>query len=375
MSTINPANRLAWDYRTKARELGPPPGAGSDGIGILDPHIHVNGARAARIYKDAATLFGVGRIYSQTRIDQADAVRGVLGDDVRFIATPNFSSPDRARAFADGFLEQIQLWHDRYGSRMIKLWNAPRLRELLPPEAQPEIVQLDGKWRVEAAKLAEQLGMMIMTHTADPDTWFATKYSDAARFGTKRSQYRGLEVMLDRFTCPWILAHMGGSPEDLDFLDGLLTRHPNAYLDTSATKWIVRELSKHEDTRMLDFFQKWRTRIFFGSDIVTTDDHVTPKSQRGGATVSSPFSDLAETPEAAFDLYASRYWALRTMFETRFDAPSPIADPDLMMVEPDKYDAMSAPRLRGRELPKDLLIDLYQTNTRRVIDAWWDAHP
>lgn len=375
MPNANPANRFAWDYRTKARELGPPPGAGPDGIGIIDPHIHVNGRQAAAIYKDVARLFGVGQIYSQTRMDQADAVKEVLGDMVRFIAVPNFGQQDRRKAFAEDFLEQIQIWHDRYGSRMIKLWNAPRLRELIPVEHQPDIVHLDGKWRLEAARLAEKLGMMIMTHTADPDTWFATKYADATKYGTKRDQYRGLEIALDTFTCPWILAHMGGSPEDLDFLDGLLTRHPNAHLDTSATKWIVRELSKHDDSRFRDFFQKWRTRILFGSDIVTTDDHVTPKAQRAGATVSSPFSDLADSPEAAFDLYASRYWALRTMFESNYDAESPIADGDLMMVDPTRYDAMSAPRLRGRALPKDLLIDLYRNNTDRVVGGWWKAHP
>ncbi len=375
MPNTNPANRFAWDYRTKALQLGPPPGAGPDGIGIIDPHIHVNGRQAALIYKEVARLFGVGLIYSQSRLDQADAVKDVLGQNVRFIAVPNFGQSDRRKAFAEDFLDQIHIWHDRYGSRMIKLWNAPRLRELIPVEHQPDIVHLDGKWRLEAARLAQKLGMMIMTHTADPDTWFATKYADASKYGTKRDQYRGLEIALDTFTCPWILAHMGGSPEDLDFLDGLLTRHPNAHLDTSATKWIVRELSKHDDARFRDFFTKWRSRIFFGSDIVTTDDHVTPKASRAGTAAASPFSDLADSPEAAFDLYASRYWALRTMFETSYEGESPIADGDLAMVDPKRYDAMSAPRLRGRALPKDMLADLYQNNARRVINAWWDAHP
>ncbi|HRI41291.1 MAG TPA: hypothetical protein PLW54_06390, partial [Bacteroidia bacterium] len=81
-----------------------------------------------------------------------------------------------------------------------------------------------------------------MVHIADPDTWFATRYSDARRYGTKREQYQGLERMLDRFTNPWIAAHMGGWPEDLGFLDGMLARHPNLHIDTSATKWVVRAL-------------------------------------------------------------------------------------------------------------------------------------
>ncbi len=36
--------------------------------------------------------------------------------------------------------------------------------------------------------------------------------------------------MLDRFTNLWIAAHMGGWPEDLGFLDGLVARHPNPHI-------------------------------------------------------------------------------------------------------------------------------------------------
>lgn len=370
MGTVSGANRFGWDYRTKAGELGAaavPPG------GLIDVHAHINGARAARIYAEAAALFGVGLTYTQSRLDQAEAVRQVMGDRVRFVGVPNFANPDKHRGFCEDFLEHIPIWRDRFGARMIKLWNAPRLRELIPRDQHHDIIQLDSPWRVRQAELAVSLGMMIMTHTGDPDTWFATKYADADFYGTKRSQYRGLEVMLDRFTCPWILAHMGGSPEDLVFLDGLLTRHPNAHLDTSATKWMVRELSRHEHGPMRDFFAKWKDRILFGSDIVTTDDHVTPKAQRAEPNMSV-FSDLADSPEGAFDLYASRYWSLRAMFETDYDGPSPIADPDLMMVDPAKFDASSSPRLRGRSLAPEILGAVYAGNAARMVNAWWDAH-
>ena len=45
----------------------------------------------------------------------------------------------------------------------------------------------------------------------------------------------------------------------------------------------------------------------------------------------------ASNPQEAMDLYASRYWALRHLFESRYDGPSPIADPDLAMVDPDRF--------------------------------------
>jgi hypothetical protein len=174
--------------------------------------------------------------------------------------------------------------------------------------------------------------------------------------------------MLDRFTNPWIAAHMGGWPEDLAFLDGLLSRHENLYIDTSATKWVVRELSRHPVSATRAFFQKWgqQGRVLFGSDLVVMEDQLSPAK-----TGVSPMSDLADSPESAFELYASRYFTLRTMFETSYDGESPIADPDLMMVEPAKYNAMSGPRLRGMGLDRELLSMLYAGAAERLVEGWW----
>ena len=81
--------------------------------------------------------------------------------------------------------------------------------------------------------------------------------------------------------------------------------------------------------------------------------------------------DLADSPEAAWDLYASRYWCLRTMFETDYNGESPVADPDLAMVDPTRHDAMSAPPLRGLGLPRDVLEDLYSNNAVNIFESWW----
>ena len=116
------------------------------------------------------------------------------------------------------------------------------------------------------------------------------------------------------------------------------------------------------------FFVKWSGRLFFGSDIVVQEDHLRP--QKSGV---SPMADLADSPEAAFDLYASRYWALRMMFETDREMVSPIADPDLMMVEPTKHDAMSAPRLRGIKLDGEMLKVLYRGAVERVVGPYWET--
>lgn len=334
---------------------------------MVDIHAHVAGERACQIFRDVARSFGVARVYSMGPLPQAASIRERLGDFVRFIAFPNFRSPDRLHAFTQGFLDDIRRFHAEFGARMVKLWNAPRLRELIPADLHAEVIEFDSPWRIRAAELAQSLGMMMMVHVADPDTWFATRYADAAKFGRKRDHYRGLEAMLDRFPMPWIAAHMGGYSEDLDFLSGLLDRHANLYLDTSATKWVVREISRHPREKARAFFLRYRSRLLFGSDIVTTDEHLTPPPPPAPGTTRHPMADLASSPDAAAELYASRYYALRTLLETDYDAPSPIADPDLKMIDPSKFDDMSAPTLRGLALPREVIEDLYANNARRLM--------
>jgi hypothetical protein len=314
------------------------------------------------VWREAADTFGIEQVWTMVRLGDAETVRGVLGNRVEFIAFPDFRG-DRERAMTEGFLSDIPLFREKYGSRIVKLWNAPRLREYYNRADARDVVELDGAWRVRQVELAQQLGMAIMVHVGDPDTWFRTKYANEAVFGRKIDHYRGLRVMLDRFKGPWIAAHMGGWPEDLGFLSSMLTAHPNLYLDTSATKWMVRELSGHPREAVVEFFMRWRGRILFGSDIVTTDEHLAP----AGTGKSHPKGDQADGPESAFDLYASRYWALRALLETDYEGESPIADPDLAMAESEKYDEMSAPMLRGLRLDGDVLYDLYRGTAEHLM--------
>jgi len=343
---VNPSNRFGWDYRALSGQLQKLPFA------ITDAHSHVNGARACAILREAMDLYGIGSIWSMTYLEQVPAVRAELGDRLRLIAVPDFASKDRKHSLGAGFLERIGKYHE-LGSRLCKIWAAPRSVDFAIEAGEATMFQLDAPLRVAAMELASSLGMSLMVHIADPDTWFQTRYSDAARYGTKSAQYLPLERLLDRFSAPWLAAHMGGWPEDLHFLAGILDRHPNLFLDTSATKWIVREISKHPRGVVHAFLERFRGRILFGSDIVTTDEHMS------AGDAKSEMAAKASRPEDAFDLYASRYWALRTLWESDFDGESPIADPDLAMVDPKQFTALDAPRLQGKHLSPSLLKSLY----------------
>ncbi|MCA9297664.1 MAG: hypothetical protein KDA28_01280, partial [Phycisphaerales bacterium] len=320
-----------------------------------DVHSHINGARASEIFRDVMDLYGIERVHSMSRLPEAAAVRRTLGDRVRFIAVPDYGSEDRTYAMREGFLEGIRIFREEYDARILKFWAAPRLRDFVDAQTFADVGALDAPWRRKAADLAVDLGMTLMVHVADPDTWFATKYADASVYGTKAQQYEALERMLETYTCPWLAAHMGGWPEDLACLDTPLGRYDHLHLDTSATRWMIRELSKHPRADLVDFLTRWKGRILFGSDIVTNDEHL-QRNEPDGKTFAA---DLASGPREAFDLYASRYWALRTMWETDYDGESPISDPDLAMVDPETHTETDAPPLRGKSIPDDLLDALY----------------
>ncbi len=367
MSNVNqtnkhPANLHGVDYQQESIRLGEPV------CPIIDAHAHINGRRAANVYRKVCDLYGIERVYSQTQLSQADAVKEVLGDRVSFVAIPEYQSADRLRAHTEGFLENLDQWHER-GARMFKFWGAPRLRDYvttmnLDPK---EIVGFDSEWKMKIAEKAKGLGMMLMVHCADPDTWFKTMYKDTKKYGTKASQYDSLERLMSTLDIPCLAAHMGGWPEDLGFISGLLDRHPKLILDTSATKWMIRELSKHDTAQLVAFLDRYRGRILFGSDIVTSDEHLsTAESQTPG------FGDqLAGSEQEAFELYASRYWALRTMYETSYRGKSNIADPDLMMVDAERFDAMSSPELFGHAIDADRLKVLYRDAVLGTLDRWY----
>lgn len=331
---LNDANRLGLNYRHEAHRL---PWHGW----IDDAHIHISGLESAKRFFEVADLFGVRRVWSQTQLEEIDALRDEFGDRIEFVAVPNYPARHKPETFGKDWLRRIEAFREK-GSRIVKFWAAPRGRDF------HDSFHLEHPSRREAMKLAKSMGMIFMTHVGDPDTWFATHYRDHRRYGSKASHYEPLRRLLDEYgDVPWLAAHMAGDPEHLDHLQDLLDRHPNLYIDTSATKWMVRELSKHPNA-FRHFCQHNTGRVLFGTDIV-----VAP-------------GDTSLGHQAQFDLYASRYWALRTLMETAYDGPSPIVDPDLSLVDP-SLPATSTARLRGAAIDPSTLASLYQSAAHRLL--------
>jgi hypothetical protein len=327
-------NQTGIDYR---RLMPRPPVRGT----AIDGHCHLLARRHCRDWFEAAAHYGWKYFISQGPLEEALIISRDRPEQVHFVAVPNWQKLADFTAPSD--------WHRRIegfynlGSRMAKI-------HLAPGTMQRTGFRFDDP-RIDKilADIASR-GMIIMTHMGDPQLWYDGKYKTDPKFTTdnphgwdstflsdRELHYKLFEQRLEQYRGhPWLCAHLGGWPENLAYMQTLLDRFPDLFLDLSATKWMVRELSRQRDAAR-EFIIRNADRILWGSDQVSGDTR-------------------------DWDFFASRWWCHRKLFETGYHDTSPIYDPDC---PPD-----AQPILRGLALPDPILQKIYHdtavTMMRRV---------
>ena len=287
----------------------------------MDVHAHVHNVPSAAAFFEAADAYGVTQVISMTPIDEVDALNAAYPSRLEFIAIPRWRELKNSADFRKQWLGDLEAFRDK-GARRMKFWMAPPMRGEYG-------LKLQDAFFTPLLRKGLELGFDFMIHVGDPSEWFAAggKYADTKKFGTKNDQYTQLEFLLETVAPRNVIAaHMGGYCEEPAFLQRLLDRYPNLFLDSSATKWVVRAVSR-QPAAVREFMMRNQDRILFGSDLVVAKDY-------------------------DFDHYASRYWAHQMMWETDYRGESPIEDPD----------AENPPRLAGLALPATALRKLYHEN-------------
>ena len=294
---------------------------------VIDFHCHLLANRHARDWFETAAHYGIDCFLSMTPLEEVVGLLRDWGQDrIQFIAVPKWGEQSSPQAWVDDWLVRLEAFYN-LGSRMVKFHSAPGTMVMRG-------IRLDSPLLRPVFREAVARKMGIMTHLGDPDTWYRGKYADAAKYGSRDEHYAMWEgVMREYPDVPWVGAHMGGNPEDLGRLQGLLDRFPNLVLDCSATRWMVREISKRRESAR-EFFIRNADRILFGSDQVSGDDR-------------------------DFDFLTSRFWCHRKLWETAYIGPSPIFDPDL----PEDQQ----PIMHGLALPDPVLQKLYHDNAVKVM--------
>ena len=292
---------------------------------VIDYHSHLFAHRHQRHWLRVNQHFGIDAFVTMTPLEEAVAVARDLPGRVQFIAIPKWTheGPD----WVDDFMRRLEAFYN-LGSRIIKFHMAPGTMA-----NRQATLEHPGIQKVMNDAVAR--GMILMTHVGDPDTWYRDKYTDTHKFfGTRDDHYRIWEGQLKAHRGhTWIGAHLGGNPEDPPRLQYLLDTYPDLYLDLSATRWMVREVSARRD-QMREFVIKNADRLIWGSDQVSGDTR-------------------------EFDFLASRMWCHRKLWETAYVGPSPVLDPDVP--------ADQQPVLRGLALPDEVLQKIYHDNVVRVL--------
>ncbi len=307
-------NRLNLDYRK------PFPKPKVKGL-VIDFHTHLVAARHAKVWFEAAAHFGFDAYVTMCPLEEVLGLQRDWPGRFHFITIPAWQNPS-----IDDWLRRLEMFYN-LGSRIIKF-------HMAPGTIAARKIRLDSPLLRPVIREAADRGMILMSHVGDPDTWYSGKYADASKFGTRDDHYAMWESVLSEYKHhPWLGAHLGGNPENLERLQSLLDRYPNLYLDNSATRWMVREVSARRDAARA-FVIRNADRIIFGTDQVSGDD-------RG------------------FDFLASRIWAHRMLWETDHVGPTPIFDPDL----PEE----KQPTLRGLALPDEVIQKLYHDNGTKLL--------
>lgn len=288
---------------------------------VIDFHTHLLANRHAPVWFEAAEHYGIDCFVTMSPLEEALSLARNYPGRLQFITIPHWPNMT-----LDDWLRRLEMFYN-IGSRIIKFHMAPGTMDRTG-------LRLDSPVIRRVMNEAVSRGMMIMTHVGDPDTWYNGKYTDTAKFGTREEHYRlWTDAMESVKSHPWLGAHMGGNPEDLARLQDILDRFPNLSLDISATRWMVREVSKRRDATR-DFIIRNQDRLVFGSDQVSGDD-------RG------------------FDFMASRFWCHRKLWETAYVDTTPILDPDLPVDQ--------QPKLAGLALPDEVLQKLYHDNGVKLL--------
>lgn len=309
--------------------------------GIIDAHNHTAAPDITRLMVDVAADYGVTQFYTMCQLEHVAPLKAEFPGQFHFVAVPAWKLQ---MTFDDAFVEDWIRRLDGFasqGSKLIKFHAAPGT-------CRRWGITLDDPRIQRVAKYAYDLGYHFMTHVGDPKAWFFGKgvYSDGT-YGKFEDQFAQLERMLEKYPDRIHLgAHFGGSLEDIDALARRLDKYPHYIVDSSATKWIARAVAEQSESALRDFLIAYQDRILFGSDLVVGEKY-----------------DYAH--------YASRYWVHQHIWEAEGRINSPIADPDAGQgFNPktggfDPTQATGIPTLAGLNLPNDVLLKLYRTNTER----------
>lgn len=343
-----------------APERTPSTGKGQPhyGIEIIDSHVHIRPdmmslAQALEVFDNSGVSEFVaksGGAYGTPRFIATLAMKRVLGDRFEFFCNidwDNIDSPSFGAVTAAGLEKAAAL-----GAKGFKIFKALGLHVRT---ADGKLVPVDDPRLDPIFEKAGELGLIAAMHTADPVAFFEPVTPQNERYaelsiadswsfhGEEFPSHDELLAQRDRRIArhpktKFLLIHLANHPEDLEYVDKLLDRFPNVWVDTSAR---VPEFGRHPPEQVRSFFIKHQDRILFGSDFI---------SNPGGMQLGSVSEKEPQIADAI--IFFNRHWKYFETDEKQMDHPTPI---------------QGEWKVDGINLPEAVLRKLYRTNAEKLI--------
>lgn len=231
-----------------------------------------------------------------------------------------------------------------------------------------ELVAVDDPRLDPIWEKAGELGVPVAIHTSDPKAFFEKPGPDNERhaelslapswsfYGDEYPSRAELLAQRDRMIArhrgtTFILLHFANNPEDVDYVDRLLTQNPNAMVDIAAR---IGEFGRHEPSKVRAIFERHSERILFATDLML-GVHMTPEGQ---PAYRLTLGSIGEERPTLDDV--DRFYELHRRYFERSGAPidHPVPIQGDWKVHPIG--------LKG-----DLLDAVYWKNAERVIFAPW----
>ena len=328
------------------------------GVPIIDSHVHIVPtmealARALEIFEASGIERFVaksGGAWGEPRFFATVAMKRVLGERFEWFCNIDWDEIDRP-----DFGQRTAKLLERaasLGAKGVKIFKALGLSV---KTADGELVPVDDPRLDPIFEKAGELGFIVAIHTADPVAFFEPVSPENERYdelsiaegwsfhGDEFPSHDELLAQRDRRIARhpktiFLLIHLANYPENIDYVDRLLERYPNVWVDTSAR---VPEFGRHPSEKLRAFFVKHQDRILFGSDFIST-----PRGMQLGS-VSRKRPEMSDAVR-----FFERHWEFFETDRKQIAHPTPIQGNW-------KVDAI--------HLPDEVLRKLYHDNAAWLI--------
>ena len=334
---------------------------------LIDLHQHINSTeehltRAVRIMDRAGVGIGVnlsgGYVTHKEGESSVFETTKTLADKLfpgRFVQYMNLDYKDwNEPDFSDRAVKQIEEGH-RLGAAGLKEYK--RLGLYLRDGAG-ELIKIDDPKLDPVWHKCGELGMPVSIHVADPvafwlpynqrnERWTELKdhkswwFGDPNIFPPHKDLLAALERVITRHPkTTFVCVHFANNPEDLDWVETQLDKHPNMMADLAAR---IPEIGRKDPERVRRLFVKHQDRILFATDFQVYNR----------LTLGSGGSGPAPTDDDAQSFF-DKHWRWLETNDRDFEHMTPI---------------QGDWTISGIGLPNDVLRKIYFDNARKLLAA------